>query len=174
MAEAIRRECDPVAFRLGFRHPRKGDWNRWVTTRRNVYIRWRGDAYDEVVLRWARFGGSRFTVSSDTSVVVDMLNHPDGPIREVRNAMVRASASVLLPPFFGQFGLWRSIPSVVALLNQCLVELDHWVRDDIAGPHVLTGLPYRVSPTSGPGWLPTAQCRAWGDPTRDPERDGGA
>jgi hypothetical protein len=171
MAEAVRRECAPVAFDLGFRHPRKGDWNRWLTTRRNVYIRWRGDAYDEVVLTWARFGRCRFTVDTHTSTVLDRLGDPEGPVREVRGASIGAAASLLLPPFFGEFGLFRPIPSVVALFNQCLVELDRWFRDGVAGPHIVPGIVYRVSPKSGPGWL-TAEGRTWGDPRRDPERDG--
>jgi hypothetical protein len=172
MAEAIRRQCDPFAFSLGFRHPRSGDWNRWLTTRRNVYIRWRGDCYDEVVLQWARFGRPRFTIDVHASEVIHPLDGPAGPVRRVRGVSVMAWSPFLNPICPDEFGPWRSIPSVVALLNDCLVELDRYFRDNVVGPHLVPGIVYLVSPSEGPGWL-TPEDRTWGDPTRDPERDFG-
>ena len=90
MAEALRSECDPVAFSLGFRHPRKGDWDRWQTTRRNVYIRWRGYEYDEVTLEWARFGRPWFRVDFSTSVVIASSGDEAWPVRLVTSGRIDA------------------------------------------------------------------------------------
>jgi hypothetical protein len=171
MAEAIRLDCDPVAFSLGFRHPRRGNWDRWLTTSRNVYIRWRGEHYDEVILQWARYGEAWFRVDISSSTVVAWSDgHTDSPSRSVRFARGDAWAGPLAPLCRDKFGPWRSIPSVVDVFNRCLAELDLYVREDAPGPHIGARGVYTVSPSAHPNWL-TRLDRDWGDPRRDPERD---
>jgi hypothetical protein len=168
MAEAIRRECDPFAFSLGFRHPRKGDWNRWLTTRRNVYIRWRGMDFDEVVFNWGRWGAAFFRMHVARSRADPAPYPPDGIPRTESGGLVYAWAGPIAPICRDKFGPWRTVESVVALTNQCFAELDGWLRDDIVGPHLHVGGAKRITATEG--WLHPLY-RTWGDPFLDPESD---
>jgi hypothetical protein len=166
MAEAIRRECDPVIFALGFRNPRRGDWGRWPATRRNVYIRWRGTSYDEIVLDWARYGRPKFRVWFETSVV-------EVPPQDDRLAqrLVRGGCLSVwrLMPWIGSnwFGPRRSPESTAAFLNLRFQGLNAFFLRGEAQPYLTLGYPHRE---------PSERYRApevcaWGDPWLDPESD---
>jgi hypothetical protein len=168
MAEAIRRECDPFADSLGFRHPREGDWNRWLTSRRNVYLRSREGGYDEVLMCWGRRGAPWFRMEFECSRP-DSLPSPDGGIsREVRGGLAYAWTGRIAPLCRDKFGPWRSIADTVELTNQCFSELDAWFKNDVAGRHLVVLPVRRITPTDG--WSHSIY-RTRGDPTLDPERD---
>jgi hypothetical protein len=166
MAEAIRRECDPVIFALGFRNPRKGDWNRWLTTRRNVYIRWRGTSCDEIVLRWARYGQPKFSVSFESSVV----EIPPRDKHQAQRLVIGGSLRVWrLNDWIGSssFGPWRSPESVAAFLNRRIEGLDAFFLRGERQWYLSLGYPHR-EPS---GRVVSSEVRAWGDPWLDPESD---
>jgi hypothetical protein len=166
MAEAIRRDCDPAIFALGFRNPRKGDWSRWGATRRNVYIRWRGTNYDEMVVDWARYSEPKFRVRFATSVV----NAPPQDGRQARRLVIVGHLVCWrLNDWVGSnsFGPWRSPASVAAFLVQRIQGLEgFFLRGE---PQWYLGLGYPHYKPSERTESP--EMRAWGDPWLDPESD---
>lgn len=168
MAEAIRRECDPFALSLGFRHPRKANWNRWLTSRRNVYLRWREGNYDEVLFRWGRWGAPWFRAEFERSRLDPPSNPGGGVSRVVTSGVAYAWTGRLAPLCRDKFGPWRTVAETVELTNRCFLELDSWFKDDLEGPHLVMMSDRRITPTEGSSH---SVYRTWGDPMLDPERE---
>jgi hypothetical protein len=168
MAEAIRRECDPLMYSFGFRHPRHWSWERWPTTRRNVYIRWRDGDYDEVLLIWGHFGRPWFTMEFFMSRLTPP--HPPGALirRTGGSVMYAWDRFRRAPPCRDKFGPWRSILATVAVTKQCLTELNAFMLEE--RPSAYIGFPHwrRV----GPGEYAYSTLKHHGNPMLDDERDG--
>jgi hypothetical protein len=167
MAEAIRRDCDPAIFALGFRNPKKNNWDRWRATRRNVYIRWRGTCYDEISLQWARYGRPKFFLHYRTSVV----ERPprDGLAAQRLVEESRMTSWRLLRAWIASdwFGPRRSPDSVAALVNRRVQALDAFFLRRERQWYLDPGKPHR-EPFD---WDKSHERRTWGDPWRDHESD---
>jgi hypothetical protein len=167
MGEAIRRDCDPVILALGFRNPKKNHWDRWSATRRNVYIRWRGTSYDEIVLRWDKYNRPKFFLHYKTSVV----EHPPREGQEAQRLVMggRMACWRLSRARIGSdwFGPWRSPDSVAALVNRRVHDLDAFFLSGVKHPYLDPGNPHR-EPFDWDKWF---ERRTWGDPWLDAESD---
>jgi len=166
LAEAIRRDCDPVLFGQGFRNPNKTDLDRWGTTRRNAYFRWRGTDYDQIVLYWDKYNRSKVRVEFEISRVE---HPPEGDRHCVRWV---SGGYLLTSRYLGGcwFGPWRSPMGAAAFLKRRLQQLDVFlVRGE---PHwlVTSGAPRRFClDDHGDGLY--RRMKIWGDPWLDPESD---
>jgi hypothetical protein len=169
MAEAIRRECDPLMFSFGFRHPKNWTWERWGTSRRNVYLRWRDGDYDEVTLMWGRFGKPWFRMHYFISRLTPP--HPsDALVRRIGGGIMHAWERGRFLPFSkDKFGPWRSIEDVAAITKQCLIEINHFMVDERVGAHIWVAPHWR---RVGPGEHGYSTLKYEGNPMLDDERDG--
>ena len=169
LAEAIRRECDPLMFSFGFRHPKNWTWERWGTSRRNVYLRWRDGDYDEVTLMWGRFGKPWFRIDYFMSRLTPP--HPKGALarRTCQGRMYAWPRGQIVPLCQDKFGPWRSIGDTAVLTKQCLAELNAFMLNEVVGIH-MWGVPpsRRVSP----GELWYSRFEYDGNPMLDEEHDG--
>jgi hypothetical protein len=167
MAEAIRRECGPVLFGMGFRNPRRNDPGRWHTARRDTYLRWRGTNYDQIHLQWDKYNRPKFFLKFMTSSV----EHPpsDGlaALRAVRFGNLRSWRGPILG---GWFGPWRTLDGVVRLVNRRISEADHYMLTGVVGPHMTITPPILRGPDDGEARVPP-EMKIWGDPWLDAESD---
>jgi hypothetical protein len=168
MAEAVRQDCDPVIFALGFRNPRKSDSDRWgETTRRNVYIRWRGTTYDEILLQWDKYNRPKFFLRYRTSQV----EHPPQDGHAAVRLVTRGTMIVWRLPrtYVGSawFGPWRSPGSVAAFVNRRVLRLNAFLLHGETEWYLNPGKPRR-EPRDGDEWV---ERRSWGDAWLDPESD---
>jgi hypothetical protein len=69
MSELFRKECAPVLYELGFRHPKAEFWHPGPITRKNVFARWRGEDYDEILFNWWSYGTPKFDLELSTRQV---------------------------------------------------------------------------------------------------------
>jgi hypothetical protein len=171
MAEAIRRDCDPVLFNLGFRNPRKSDPDRWTATRRNVYIRWRGTTYDQIDLQWDKYNRPKFFLKFRTSRVELPPQGDRAAWRLVTNGIMRPTrtpSAYLLGG--GWFGPWRSPESVAALVNRRVLQLNAFLLNGETGWYLSMRPPRPMSPDQGDDRIPP-RMKIWGDPWLDPESD---
>jgi hypothetical protein len=168
MAETIRRDCDPVLFGLGFRNPRDMTLDRWETTRRNTYVRWRGTDYDELKLIWARYGRAKFQFRFETSQVETPPRGDTPATRLVRHGWVRSFTGPVRMIGGQWFGPWMTAVAAAALMNRRILELNGFLLSGKVGPHLYVGAPRRISPDDE-RLLP--RTKIWGDPWRDPESD---
>jgi hypothetical protein len=161
MAEAIRRDCDPVSFNLGFRNPRKSDPDRWMATRRNVYIRWRGTTFDQIDLQWDKYNRPKFFLNFRTCRVELPPQGYHAARRLVTYGIVRSAwtPSAYLPGG-GWFGPGNSPESVAALVNHRVLQLNAFLLNGKTGWYLEVGPPRPMSPD-----------QIWGDPWLDPETD---
>jgi hypothetical protein len=170
MAEAIRRDCDPVLFALGFRNPRKGDMYRWETTRRNVYIRWRGVNFDQVWLQWDKYNRPKFFLYFESSRVDRPPHGAEPAIRSVCRGIFQSWRSPSPYVGGGWFGPWRSPDGVAALVNRRVQALDPFLlHGEVAWP--INPGKWRQIPFNELADRLCPQRRIWGDPWRDPESD---
>lgn len=174
MAEAIRRDCDPVIFSLGFRNPRRGDAYRWGgTTRRNIYLRWRGTTYDEIEIQWDHLSRPWCRLNFQTSQV---LQPPRGELHAVRSITRGNLRSRRL--WGGWIGPWRSPTGVAALVNRRVLQLEAYLLRGESGWWISVCPPIRASLDEADDglrneWLVEALREEWvfGDPWLDPESD---
>lgn len=150
MAEAVRRECDPVLIAMGFRNPARHNWERFYVSRRNVFIRWRGEYYDEVYFHWRSFNRPSFFIEFLTTDL-QRLGH------DARTPTPRISACRMIawygraPGLFGwlrfwgndQFGPMQSIKATTALANERLREMNSYLLTGEPWSHVSFGFRYR-------------------------------
>lgn len=168
MAEAIRRDCDPVLRGLGFRNPRDMTLDRWETTRRNTYVRWRGTCYDELKLIWDKYNRAKFFFRFETSRVE---RPPQGDVPATRLVTYGAMRSWVAPLGLWRsdwFGPWMSPVAAAALMNSRIFELDAYLMGGGLTRHIGDGAPHRIAPDDA-RILPRE--KIWGDPWRDPESD---
>lgn len=169
LAAAIRRECDPLMFSFGFRHPNHWTWDRWCTTRRNAYLRWRGGDYDEVWLQWDRYGGAAFRINFFISRLTPP--HPHGALaRRTGDAFIHAwERGRVWPLAKDKFGPWRSIDATVKVAKQCLGEVNDFMLHERVGIHMWRAPRWtRVAP----GEYGYSRLEHHGNPMLDIERDG--
>jgi len=170
MAEAIRRDCDPVLFGLGFRNPRRMDLDRWYATRRNIYIRWRGTSYDQIDIQWDKYNRPKFFLHFWTSRVERPPQDGHAAWRVVTHGTISSWRSPLPYLGGGWFGPWRSVEGVAALVTRRIMQLNAYLLHGETGPWILAGAPRSVSPDDGDDRL-YPRMKIWGDPWLDPESD---
>jgi hypothetical protein len=170
MAEAIRRDCDPVLFALGFRNPRRMDLDRWHTSRRNTYIRWRGTAYDQVEIHWNKYNRPKFFLNFWTSRVERPPRDGHAAWRMVTHGTLSAWRSPCPYLGTGWFGPWRSVDDVPNLVNRRVLQLEAYLLRGETGWWINVGAPRPTSPDDGDlrVW---PRMKIWGDPWLDPESD---
>lgn len=168
MGEALRRDCDPVLFSLGFRNPRKMDWNRWYTTRRNIYLRWHGTTFHEVCVDWARYTPGKFKLAFVTSRVERPPQADVPAIRIITHGYLQNWQAPLGLWRSYDFGPWMSPAATAALVNRRVFALNEYLLEGKPSRHVRDGRPIRIHPDDP---RRTASRKIFGDPWRDPESD---
>lgn len=148
MAEAVRRECDPVLLSMGFRNPVRHNWERFYVSRRNVFIRWRGEHYDEVYFHWRSFNRPSFFIEFKTTDLERMC----APTPTPRLSPCRMIAWFgRAPGLFGwlrfwgndQFGPMQSIEATTVLANERLRDMNSYLLTGEPSSHVALGFSYR-------------------------------
>jgi hypothetical protein len=119
---------------MGFRHPKVVEFKRWATTRRNVFVRWRGEDYDELVVFWWTLGRPRFELQLCARRVEP--SPPGHTTYRLMRAGVHRS-------FLGNrqcgdlFGGWLPrVGPTIARARSRLLEIDEWFRTGEATAHV--------------------------------------
>jgi hypothetical protein len=171
MAEAIRRECGPVLFGMGFRNPRRNDLDRWHgTSRRDTYLRWRGTNYDQIHLQWDKYNRPKFFLRFMTSSVECPPTDSVAALRAVRFGNLRPWRGPILILLGGWFGPWMSPDGVTKLVNRRIPEVNAYMLQGDVGPHVTVTPPILRGPDDGEDRVPP-RMKIWGDPWLDPESD---
>jgi hypothetical protein len=170
MAEALRRDCDPMLLGLGFRNPHRMDNDRWHTTRRNTFLRWRGTDYDEVAFQWDKYGRPKFFLNFWTSRVEQPPANGKAALRAFRGGIMRSWQGPLRVLHGGWFGPWMAIETVTALVNWRILQLNDFLVNGVIGPQVSVGPPRLRGPDDGEDRVPPVM-KIWGDPWLDPESD---
>ena len=172
LAEAIRRECDPVLLAQGFRNPRKTtSMDRWAgSTRRNIYLRWRGTDYDEIEIYWYKYNRPRFRISFSTSRIERPPSGDRHAVRWVTYGGVRSWKSPFRYWGGESFCPWRSPEGVATLVAQRMVRLDAFLRRGETSWCIWTGSPMRRS-LDDPDDRAPLEMKIQGDPWLDPESD---
>jgi hypothetical protein len=171
MAEAIRRDCDPVFFGLGFRNPGRSDPDRWGgTTRRNLYVRWRGTDYDEIELQWDKYSRPKFFLNFMTSRIERPPRDAGAALRAVRFGDVRPWRGPILLLLGGWFGPWLSPDGVARLVNRRVPQVNDYMLRGHVGSYMTVTPPILRGPDDGDERVPP-RMKIWGDPWLDPESD---
>ena len=135
MAEAVRRECDPVLQAMGFRNPIRHNWDRFYVTRKNVFLRWRGKHYDEIYFHWRTFNRPSFFIEFLTTDLARLRPGATTPTPRMIPSRMIAWHGLHAPGLFGwlrwwgndQFGPTQSIKATPALANRRLEELNAYL-----------------------------------------------
>jgi hypothetical protein len=169
-ADAIRRECGPMLFELGFRNPRRLDRDRWrVATRRDVYLRWRGTTFDCLEVSWDRYAIPRCRLYFETSMVEQPSAGGHPAIRSVTPGNLRArswSVAWISPDYFGRW--WHSVDQDLAEIKCSLLAWEAFLQSGTVDWRVWVAPSRRIGfegDGTSPGW------RMRGDPWLDPESD---
>jgi hypothetical protein len=118
MSEAFRATCAPVLYSLGFRNPKRVEWERWANTKRNIFIRWRGDGYDEVHVNWWNRGRPRFHIEQMTRRV------------EANPGSSGSTAFHLAKAYSETYSAWLRDPQkVIERARDWLTQIDPWFRE---------------------------------------------
>lgn len=142
LSTGFQARCAPILKGFGFRNPLKADYDRWGTTRRNAFIRWRSGFYEEVHVDWERWGAPRFRILFRTAQV-ERMRPPDCGPPTPRLAWVYLWAGILRLPGgrriplgknFGRFmGVDRTLELAADRLRQMEVHLRNggpsWMMD---------------------------------------------
>lgn len=148
--------CAPILKEVGFRNPAKGNRDIWPATRRNVFIRRRGDIHEHVFVYWNKWGAGRFEIYARTSQAERMRPPGCGPPHPrlldltVRSAIWRRPSGRII--YVGRgFGRGR-VDRTLELAARRLVELDRYLK------------------TGEPSWVVNVECNRRGFPavTDDP------
>jgi hypothetical protein len=132
LGAAVQERCGALLKAQGYRNPAKGDWDRWLATRRSIFIRRRGEIYDELVFNWRTFNRPKFTIDVRTSEIGRMV--PAGRAPSFRHLQhLRLRSWVLRAPTAGVvaaghwFGPWRDVDSAITLACQRLEQLENYL-----------------------------------------------
>jgi hypothetical protein len=118
MSEAFRATCAPVLYSMGFRNPKRADWERWANTKRNIFIRWRGGDYDQVQVVWWSLGRPRFYIELRTRRA-EAHPRPDG-----------SAAFHLRKAYSETYSGWLRDPQkVIGRACDWLKQIDAWFRE---------------------------------------------
>lgn len=171
MAEAIRRDCDPLLFSLGYRNPRKNDLNRLGgITRRNMYLRWRGTTLDSVGFYWDKYNRAKCYMEFETSTVVSRPEEGRPAVRRITRGSMVAWKGPGRYIGSGWFGPWRSIDSFTAQLRRRILQLEGYFQTGERGWWINVGNTQCIGPEDGDSF-PIEGIKLWGDPWLDPESD---
>jgi hypothetical protein len=169
LAEAIRRDCGPLLFSLGFRHPRTNDLNRWGgITRRNAYLRWRETTFDSVGFYWDKYNRPKCYMEFETSTVVRRSEEGLPALREITTGSMSAWTTPISGLGSGWFGPWRSIDSCTAQIKRRILQLERFLQTGERVRCISAGPPRLNKPDRDDGYQ---YLNAWGDPWLDPESD---
>jgi hypothetical protein len=144
MSEAFRKNCDPILFSQGYRNPVRHDRDRWHTTRRNVFLRWRDEHYDEVYISWGDWGAPYFYLEFRTTQVSRMrpLGSPSPTPRLFHCRLFAWNVSWLsgwINMFGERFGPFMSVNRAIELAGARLIDLEEFLRTGEVTKHISFG-----------------------------------
>lgn len=168
LAEAIRRDCDPVLFAMGYRNPAKTDLDRWRTTRRNSYFRWRGTDYDEIIMYWDKYNRPKVRIEVKISRVETPPQGDRFCVRWISYATIKTWRGINKWVNGCWFGPWRSPEKAAAFVNRRLLQLEAYLLRGEAHWAINFGPARRVTFNDELDRLYPRQ-KVWGDPWLDPE-----
>jgi hypothetical protein len=138
LAAAVRNECLPLLFEMGFRNPKKADRDRWEASRPFVFGRWRGHDYDHVEIRWDLYGRPKFWIG--------FLARRFEPPKEAGGAPTWRLLSGDI--YTWRIGLWGgrvvagqtfgngSISRSIEMAKRRLEEVNEFLLSGVARPHI--------------------------------------
>jgi hypothetical protein len=141
LSESIRKFTDPILREYGFENPPVGHPYDWGVSRRNVWIRIRGDYRDEIYFTWDKYGRALIALSFLTSQV-ERMRPPDvtGPTPRLNDGNVLPNKWLIhlfVPGFdFSWFGYFSSVESTVRLAKMRLADLNSYLLTGLPKDHI--------------------------------------